>query len=105
MTRWHEWNCLSPDVHVGDANIPVCRACLRRCPSVTTLKAIANNASSGIALPPDEPRGQMNLWWPRDVLYVNRKPLKETHTVYKAYKPGFMSPGEKVKEDIENFAI
>lgn len=107
MTRWHESNCASPDVYVYDANTPACRTCLHVCPSATTLMAIADleKTSSGINIPQDEPRGQMNLWWPRDVLYVNQKPgidrssmpPKADNAEYKAYKPDQSSRPPKVK--------
>ena len=99
MTRWHQWDCLSPDVYVDDYNNPTCRACLRVCPPVAELAAKSNNASSGITMPPDEPRGQMNLWWPRDVLYVNQKPFEDTYTLLHT-----MSESD-IHEDIARLAI
>jgi hypothetical protein len=81
MTRWHLPYCMSPDVFVDASNNPTCRACARVCPPVAELAAGLNTASSGIKLPPDEPRGLMNLWWPRDVLYVNQQSPIRSPTV------------------------
>jgi hypothetical protein len=99
MTRWHKLDCVAPDVYVGNDNRPTCRACASACPPVSALVAKSKNASSGIKLPPDEPRGQMNLWWPKDVLYLNQKPIEEVETLSQS------SPNIRNEEELSKLTI
>jgi hypothetical protein len=69
MTRWHKPSCISPDVVVDANNIPNCRSCRRSCPSVEELIVKQAGTNSVLELPPDQPPGQMNLWWPMAVPY------------------------------------
>lgn len=68
-----------PDVYIDSDSTPKCRACGSACPPVADVVASLGSETSGIVLPPDEPHGQFNLWWPRDVPYINQKPRNEAH--------------------------
>jgi hypothetical protein len=46
---------------------------------VADIVASLGSETSGIVLPPDEPHGQFNLWWPRDVPYINQKSRDEAY--------------------------
>ncbi|KAI6634829.1 hypothetical protein MCOR14_006054 [Pyricularia oryzae] len=73
MSRWHEDWCVAHKVVVAQPDAtPYCDNC-RKSPDVETLRA-SIAASHAIAKPPpDEPPGQLNLFWPPTVPY--RKPL------------------------------
>jgi len=75
MTRWHQDSCQSPDVVVNSSNNPTCRACGNSCPSIVELLMGQPDAQHGLKLPSDEPRGEMGLWWPKGVPYVNTRAL------------------------------
>ncbi|KAK4033346.1 heterokaryon incompatibility protein-domain-containing protein [Parachaetomium inaequale] len=71
MTRWHKPDCTAPDIVV--ANPPGPPSC-KTCGSTPNLDEIIHqqaHESPFPAPPPDEPQGQMNLWWPRSVPYLN----------------------------------
>ncbi|KAK1830167.1 heterokaryon incompatibility protein-domain-containing protein [Podospora conica] len=69
MTRWHKPDCATPDV-VVDASTPHCRSCNA---VVSIDRIIAEHVAHQVPLviPPDEPVGQMSLWWPPCVPYVS----------------------------------
>jgi len=69
MTRWHDPSCETPDVEVESNTILKCKACGRSCPPVEELISERADTSSALQIPPDEPLGQMNLWWPESVPY------------------------------------
>lgn len=70
MTRWHRATCQSPEVIVdSEDNRPQCRECGSSCPSEDELLAAQATVSSPSTLPPDKPRGQMDLYWPSEALY------------------------------------
>lgn len=78
MTRWHSPECQNPTVTVvqdktaapieGGQYIARCESCGRRAPS-TREPGNGVDAGSAAGPPPDVPRGQMRLWWPRSVPY------------------------------------
>ncbi|KAK4224188.1 hypothetical protein QBC38DRAFT_511915 [Podospora fimiseda] len=73
--RWHLESCQTPDVNmvVGaspDTATIFCRACMRA-PNIPELIARHNQSkNSHLIVPPDEPYGEYNLWWPRSVPYT-----------------------------------
>lgn len=87
MTRWHHSSCTSPDVVLNSNNWPTCEACGSFCPSQKQLiSSQAANGLSPLKLPPDEAPGQLNLWWPLTVPYVDthgtrvKRPARITST-------------------------
>lgn len=73
MTRWHREACRSPDVVVdNENNRPRCRACGCSSPTVDELVTAQARVLSPSALPPDQPRGQMDLYWPSEIIYESR---------------------------------
>ncbi|PQE27374.1 heterokaryon incompatibility HET-6 protein [Rutstroemia sp. NJR-2017a WRK4] len=78
MASWHQTSCATPDVFAeGDSDTLRCRSCGI---VVQVRDLIAQQASrfSPIAIPLDEPVGQMDLWWPPSVPY-SREPHAEQH--------------------------
>jgi hypothetical protein len=73
MTRWHDPFCVTPDVFVNEDQIPSCRACGRTCPPVEDLIALQEGVAETWKLPVDGSPGQMNLWWPESVPYLQEK--------------------------------
>ncbi|PSN64308.1 hypothetical protein BS50DRAFT_454029, partial [Corynespora cassiicola Philippines] len=87
MTRWHESSCETPNVVIDEKNNPTCRSCKRSCPSIEELLAENVSASSSLVLPPDEPEGQMDLWWPLSVPYDRKEtPMMSQESFEKAGK-------------------
>jgi len=76
MSRWHKPHCNAPDVSVSQ-EIPQCGSCGSRCPLEELISA--QNENPSLSFPPNEPCGEMNLWWPRSVPYHNSK-ARETST-------------------------
>ncbi|KAF4832826.1 Heterokaryon incompatibility protein 6, OR allele [Colletotrichum tropicale] len=73
MSRWHAPSCSNPRVVVQQQQ-PHCESCDSR-PDIDTLVAAEAFKTSPIPfLPPDEPPGQMHLWWPPCVPYVTKGP-------------------------------
>ena len=68
MARWHEVSCFVPNVVVA-LNELRCEAC-GSCPPAGSPGYNAMN-SLVVSLPPDEPLGQLNLYWPSTVEYEN----------------------------------
>ncbi|TDZ74426.1 Heterokaryon incompatibility protein 6, OR allele [Colletotrichum trifolii] len=71
MSRWHA-ECNEPDVViVGDGDggsLPYCSN-RNRPPDLDALKAAIPASSSNIIPPPDEPLGELNLYWPPTAPY------------------------------------
>ncbi|KAF9872815.1 hypothetical protein CkaCkLH20_09678 [Colletotrichum karsti] len=72
MSRWHHSSCASPLV-VVEQNQPTCKSC-GNLPDVDALIKAQTTSSSIPDLPPDEPHGQYNLWWPPSITYVTEAP-------------------------------
>ncbi|KAF3809710.1 hypothetical protein GCG54_00005251 [Colletotrichum gloeosporioides] len=73
MSRWHAPSCSNPRVVVQQQR-PYCESCDSH-PDIDALVAAeAFKASPLPFLPPDEPPGQMYLWWPPCVPYVITEP-------------------------------
>jgi hypothetical protein len=97
MTRWHDLLCVTPDVFVTECRIPACRGCGRTCPSAEDLFAQRKRAAETLKLPVDELPGQMNLWWPRSVPYLEtgarkslESPLEEARSLMPHSSPSEM---------------
>ncbi|KAH7329448.1 heterokaryon incompatibility protein-domain-containing protein, partial [Stachybotrys elegans] len=69
MSRWHKPSCKDPDVSV-QGETPHCRTCGCHWQGLVSRQVITNSPPP---LPPDEPFGRMNLWWPRSVPYAKSK--------------------------------
>lgn len=70
MTRWHEPECLTPDISLdGVTLLPSCRAC-DCAPDLERLLGEQKIHSPFPAPPPDEPKGKMDLWWPPSVPWI-----------------------------------
>jgi len=69
MTRWHKADCATPDVVVDESQTPHCRCCNV---VVEIDRIIADHVAHHVPveIPPDEPVGQMALWWPPSVPYT-----------------------------------
>ncbi|KAF4854407.1 hypothetical protein CGCSCA4_v001659 [Colletotrichum siamense] len=73
MSRWHASSCSNPHIVVQQQR-PQCVSC-NSSPDIDGLLAAQAAKSSSIPfLPPDEPPGQMRLWWPPCVPYVTTGP-------------------------------
>jgi hypothetical protein len=71
MSRWHKPDCTAPDIVVANPpGPPSCKTC-GSTPNLDEIIRQQAHESPFPAPPPDEPRGQMNLWWPRSVPYLN----------------------------------
>lgn len=70
MSRWHREDCRAPAVVLIDLQ-PTCKSCS----AVFSLEAAISSQQCGQRsfekLPPDEREGQLNLWWPPSVKYIN----------------------------------
>lgn len=99
MTRWHQQGCLVPDVSLDTCSTPKCRACGGACPPVADLVAQLDRETSTIVLPPDESHGQFNLWWPRDVPYINQGVINESH------EHTFTVQNQHLEDNVSNLAI
>ncbi|KAF6805907.1 heterokaryon incompatibility protein het-6-like protein [Colletotrichum musicola] len=71
MSRWHRPSCARP-VIVVEQERPSCKTCNQTPDLEGLLKAQAGDTSSTLVLPPDEPPGQLGLWWPPCVPYGNK---------------------------------
>jgi len=72
MSRWHKAACTNPDVFVdASSKTPQCRSCAVVAP---IHDIVANHATNQqlLEVPPDEPAGQLALWWPPSVRYSSR---------------------------------
>jgi hypothetical protein len=68
MTRWHKADCATPDVVVDKTQTPHCRCCN----AVAEIDGIIADYVAHhvpVEIPPNEPVGQMALWWPPSVTY------------------------------------
>lgn len=72
MTRWHEPFCNSPSITTRDGQLHCinCNADL----DIDKARASDQVDKSAVSIPPDEPAGQLNLWWPPSVPYMNISP-------------------------------
>jgi hypothetical protein len=66
MSRWHKLFCTEPNVFV-DQHIPHCKSC-GTTPEVDEV-TLQDDAHASAPIPPDEPSGTFNLWWPLSVRY------------------------------------
>ncbi|KAK1855438.1 heterokaryon incompatibility protein het-6-like protein [Colletotrichum chrysophilum] len=73
MSRWHRASCSAP-VIVVEQQIPTCKSCNASPDLHEIVSAQAAERISPSAIPPDEPPGQLNLWWPPCVPYTPRSP-------------------------------
>ncbi|PVH73309.1 hypothetical protein DL98DRAFT_501354, partial [Cadophora sp. DSE1049] len=72
MTRWHKDICATPEILVdADGKTPRCRSC-GSIAAVDEITAKHVAEQSAAEIPPDEPIGQMALWWPPSVRYLSR---------------------------------
>ncbi|KAK4207677.1 heterokaryon incompatibility protein-domain-containing protein [Rhypophila decipiens] len=71
MSRWHT-NCDNPDIFV-DGVLPRCRNC-EKAPSDTDITALEHAPDPPWTVPPDEPAGQLGLYWPPCVPYREDSP-------------------------------
>ncbi|KAF2687985.1 hypothetical protein K458DRAFT_332531, partial [Lentithecium fluviatile CBS 122367] len=105
MTRWHDASCQVPSVVVESDHTPKCQNCGRSCPSVAELMSKQASKTSVLELPPDEPPGQMNLWWPKCVPYernVDEPPQQKSSPTQQPPSPSSHSSpiyGEALKSD------
>lgn len=70
MTRWHKADCATPNVVVDTTTqTPHCLGCKA---VVGMDRIIADHVAhhTSVEIPPDEPVGQMALWWPPSVPYT-----------------------------------
>jgi hypothetical protein len=67
MSRWHHATCKTPQVFVNE-NLPLCEAC-GASPNLAELSAQNLETSRPWSVPPDEPFGKLNLYWPSMVPY------------------------------------
>ncbi|KAH8760741.1 heterokaryon incompatibility protein-domain-containing protein [Hyaloscypha finlandica] len=105
MSRWHASSCTDPDVvlvpgeqtdsRFGKHLVPRCRSC-DSTPDLESL-FLQQKSSHGIpTLPPDEPAGQLNLWYPKCVRYgqpINPKILDRIE--YDAFRSSYLEPTSK----------
>jgi hypothetical protein len=72
MASWHKQDCTTPDIAVDESTgLPSCMSC-KSAPDLDEIIRQQSQKSSFPAPPPDEPPGQLNLWWPRSVPYFNQ---------------------------------
>jgi hypothetical protein len=71
MSRWHDASCVNPDIAVSNG-VPSCGAC-GATPEVDAIIAEQAAFRTPWDAPPDEPPGQLNLWWPPTVRYANHE--------------------------------
>ncbi|KAK4220672.1 heterokaryon incompatibility protein-domain-containing protein, partial [Podospora fimiseda] len=71
ISRWHGPGCQIPNIFVDNStSTPSCRTC-GRAPNLADMVDEQASLSSYPKPPPDELAGEMNLWWPPTVKYVN----------------------------------
>ncbi|KAM7211566.1 Heterokaryon incompatibility protein (HET) domain containing protein [Rhypophila decipiens] len=75
MSRWHT-NCDNPDIFV-DGALPRCRNC-GKAPSDTEITPPEHTPDPPWTIPPDEPAGQLSLYWPSCVQYRKDLSVDET---------------------------
>ncbi|KAH8888494.1 hypothetical protein GQ53DRAFT_871465 [Thozetella sp. PMI_491] len=98
MTRWHQPSCTDPDVViVGDS--PQCKACNSR-PSLEELIRSQSAQGTSLSIPPDEPPGKLNLWWPPAVVYDRAAPDQPGASARRGSQaPANATSGDKVECD------
>lgn len=69
MQRWHDVACRQPDVRVSTDQTPRCHACGKE-PQIAELERSRDLSCSSLSIPPDKCLGDLDLWWPRSVPYV-----------------------------------
>lgn len=72
MSRWHRKDCRAPAVVLIDFQ-PTCKSCSGVFSLETAIASQQCGQRSFEKLPPDEAQGQLNLWWPPSVKYINGK--------------------------------
>ena len=88
MTRWHRPSCNKPNVVLAKDSTPHCATCgVSSRDTIDKLRAQQNTTSTLRPIPPDEPHGALNLWWPPVVSYTRDGPLA-------AHVPDSSKPGE-----------
>ncbi|KAF6815479.1 heterokaryon incompatibility protein het-6-like protein [Colletotrichum plurivorum] len=71
MSRWHQPSCHRPVIVVKQGK-PLCKTC-NETPELKSLAGAQTAVPSSTSLlPSDEPPGQLGLWWPRCVRYIDR---------------------------------
>ncbi|KAK2764143.1 heterokaryon incompatibility protein het-6-like protein [Colletotrichum kahawae] len=76
MTRWHRESCSNP-VIIVEQRVPSCKSCNASPDLKAIISAQSAERLSPSAIPPDEPPGQLNLWWPPCVPYASETPDAE----------------------------
>jgi len=71
MSRWHKPVCKNPSVLLDELS-PYCGTCNNHC-SLEELRAARRSTNAFGTVPPNEPPGQLDLWWPPAVPYINSK--------------------------------
>ncbi|KAL0936931.1 heterokaryon incompatibility protein HET-6-like protein [Colletotrichum truncatum] len=71
MSQWHADTCRNPRVIVGDAGVPSCEHCGRSAQEILNAFRADKETLPLPPVPPDEPPGQLNLWWPPSVTYTS----------------------------------
>ncbi|KAM6535867.1 hypothetical protein FALCPG4_005398 [Fusarium falciforme] len=71
MSRWHADTCVSPDV-VLNGDLPICNTC-GAVPDLGAIRLKQQQTSLLPSIPPNEPPGQFNLYWPLSSLYSHAK--------------------------------
>jgi hypothetical protein len=79
MTRWHKPDCSAPDIVVDTTRTPSCLTC-GATPDLDEIIRQQAHESPFPAPPPDQPRGKMNLWWPRSVPYLTSEPSTNSNS-------------------------
>ncbi|KAK8029901.1 hypothetical protein PG993_011192 [Apiospora rasikravindrae] len=65
MSRWHAPSCSAPEVCLHEG-IPHCRNCNET--ASTSLRDVKPmNVNASLSIPPDEPPGSLNLYWPPSI--------------------------------------
>ncbi|KAI8627243.1 heterokaryon incompatibility protein-domain-containing protein [Xylariaceae sp. FL1651] len=68
MSRWHRPSCNEPSIYIKQ-DYPYCRTCSSSCTSKDLASSLLSANVFGF-LPPNEPSGRLNLWWPPSVPYT-----------------------------------
>lgn len=77
MTRWHTPICVSPDV-VLNGDLPICNTC-GAVPDLGAIRLKQQQTSPLPSIPPNEPPGQFNLYWPLGSLYSHAKAPQDSN--------------------------
>ncbi|KAH9233174.1 hypothetical protein K456DRAFT_53813 [Colletotrichum gloeosporioides 23] len=76
MSRWHRESCSTPMIIIKQ-RLPTCESCNSSPDLDAIVSAQSAQRLAPSVVPPDEPSGQLNLWWPPCVPYVSKTPAAE----------------------------